>query len=231
MPRFALLFALALVLAACDSADPGSDTEPLAVQTAADVEADPVTSTGDGPPASSGRYTLYDLDENRIVLSSSEEDPDVRAQDSTSTAWDIGFSGTTIIVNGGTSGPGEAEAQVLTEAFADVTEAPADGYVADGENTCPAVETPGGTFPGRPLAVCTGSDNGWYNYSSDTNLIVPVPGRTIALRTTDGDYAKLRILSYYLGNPAEPGTTESRYYTFEYVLQPDGSRDFSSTEN
>ncbi len=230
MSRFALLLALALVFAACDSADPISDPTPLTVQTATDVEADPVTSTGDGPPASTGRYTLYDLDENRIVLSSSEEDPDVRAQDSTATAWDIGFSGTTIVLNGGTSGPGETVAQVLTEAFADVTEAPADGYVGDGENTCPAVETPGGTFPGRPLAVCTGSGNGWYTYSSDTNFIVPIPGRTIVLRTSGGDYAKLRILSYYQGNPAEPGTTESRYYTFEYVLQPDGSRDFTSTE-
>lgn len=231
MHRFAFLFAFALVFAACDSADPISDPTPLPVQTATDVEADPVTSTGDGPPASTGRYTLYDLDENRIVLSSSEEDPDVRAQDSTSTAWDIGFSGTTIVLNGGTSGPGETVAQILTEAFADVTEAPAGGYVADGENECPAVETPGGTFPGRPLAVCTGSGNGWYSYSSDTNIIVPIPGRTIVLRTTGGDYAKLRILSYYRGNPVEPGTTESRYYTFEYVLQADGSRDFTATEN
>ena len=73
-----------------------------------------------------------------------------------------------------------------------------DGYAADGENTgCPAVETAAGTFPGSPLAICTGSDNGWYNYNRATNLILPIPGRTIVLRTADGNYAKMRILSYY----------------------------------
>lgn len=231
MHRLALLSAFALVLAACDSADPAPEPVPLTVQTAADVEADPVASAGGGPPASTGRYTLYSLAENRVVLSSSEEDPAVRARDSVSTAWDLGFNGTTIIFNGGTSGPGTAEAQLLTEAFADVTEAPEGGYVADGENTCPAVQTPGGPVPGRPLAVCTGSDNGWYNYNPQTNLIAPVPGRTIVLRTAaEGDYAKLRILSYYRGNPNPPDpSAPSRYYTFEYVLQPDGSRNFETT--
>ena len=77
------------------------------------------------------------------------------------------------------------------------------------------------------------SDNGWYNYSSATNLIVPVAGRTIVLTTGDGDYAKVRILSYYQGNPAtpDPQTDASRYYTFEYVVQPDGSRGFETTED
>ena len=58
--------------------------------------------------------------------------------------------------------------------------------------------------------------------------MTPIAGRTIALTTGDGDYAKLRILSYYRGNPATPGG-DSRYYTFEYVVQPDGSRDFETT--
>ncbi|PAP78151.1 HmuY family protein [Rubrivirga marina] len=230
LPLFALAGALAL--SACDATE-ADEVVDLKAQVAADVEADPTTGRDPvtGAPIANDLFTLYDLDAGEVVLSSSETDPAVRAADSTSTAWDLGFRGTTIIVNGGTSGPGEGSAQLLTEAFADVTEAPATGYFADGENpNCPAVETPGGTFPGAPYAICTGGDNGWYNYNPANNLIAPIPGRTIALTTGDGDYAKVRILSYYRGNPTPPDpSAPSRYYTFEYVVQPDGSRDFLTT--
>ena len=233
MHRLSLLaLAGVLTLSACDSTEPDEVVD-LEVETAADVEADPTTGRDPdtGAPIANDLFTLYDLDAGEVVLSSSETDESVRQRDSASTAWDLGFRGTTIIVNGGTSGPGEGAAQILTEAFADVTEAPASGYVADGANTaCPAVETPGGSFPGAPYAICTGSDNGWYNYTPATNLIAPIPGRTIVLTTGDGDYAKVRILSYYRGNPTPPdASAPSRYYTFEYVVQPDGSRDFDTT--
>ena len=216
MTRLPLLALLgALTLSACDSAEPDEVVD-LSVQTAADVEADPAVSI-DGPPASTGRYTLYDLDAGEVVLASSETDAAVRAADSTGTAWDIGFQATTLIFNGGTSGPGAGSAQVLAEAFADVAEAPAAGYAVDGSNTsCPAVQTPVGEVPGSPFAVCTGSGNGWYSYTDG------------AITPGEGGYAKVRILSYYRGNPATP-SGDSRYYTFEYVVQPDGSRDFQAT--
>ena len=220
-----------LTLSACDSADP----EPVAIQATlvTDVPSDPSVErdplTGQTLP---GTYSLYDLDANTLVLSS-EDDGD-RAADSTGTAWDIGFNGTTVILNGGTSGDGDVVGQLLTETtFAELDEAPADGYLADGENTCPSVSTPGGTFPGAPLVVCSGSDNGWYNYAPQQNLISPLAGRVLVLKTSEGNYAKLRFLSYYLGNPTAPDgqTDESRYLSFEYVLQPDGSRSFETTED
>ena len=51
------------------------------------------------------------------------------------------------------------------------------------------------------------------------------------LRTADGNYAKLEILSYYRGNPDTSASDFSavkngRYYTFRYVVQPSGSRAF-----
>ncbi|MEL7170114.1 MAG: HmuY family protein, partial [Bacteroidota bacterium] len=201
---------------------------------ATDVEADPTTGRdpNSGRPISNDLFTLFDLDAGQIVLSSSQTDAATRAADSASTAWDIGFKGTTLIFNGGASGPGQGSAQLLTQTFDAVTEAPATGYATDGSNTCPAVETPGGTFPGAPNAICTGSDNGWYNYNAQQNLIAPLAGRTIVLTTGDGNYAKVRILSYYQGNPTtpDPNTDASRYYAFEYIVQPDGSRDFETTE-
>lgn len=188
---------------------------------------DPMT----GAAISNNSYTLYDLEENAIVLSSAETDSAVRQRDSTGSAWDIGFKGTSIILNGGTSGPGEAAAQLLAQVFDSVTEAPETGYIADGQNkNCPPIQSRFGTVPGATLAICTGSDNGWYNYNSNSSLIIPIPGRTIVLQTASGNYAKIRILSYYKDNPNPPdASAPSRYYTFEYILQPDGSRNLETT--
>ncbi|MEM1270071.1 MAG: HmuY family protein [Bacteroidota bacterium] len=224
---FLLLFA-SLVLTACDSDDTADEAEPLAVETVNSIEADPATiPPGGGRPVATGRYTLYSLEDGRVVLSSSEADPAVRERDSVSTAWDVGFRSTTVIFNGGSSGPGNAAATILAEAFDDVTEAPAT-LLADGNNQCPEIQGFGGVRPGPPLAVCTGSGNGWYNYDPAANVVSPRAGRTIVFRTADEQlFGKMRILSYYQGNPSAPTSDNaSRYYTFEYVLQPDGSREF-----
>ncbi|MEL6614388.1 MAG: HmuY family protein, partial [Bacteroidota bacterium] len=179
MNRFVLAALVgALTLTACDSTDPGPQVVNLQVQTAADIPADPATAIGPMGPVGRDLYTLYDLDTGTIVLRSDEEDPATRAADSTGTTWDIGFKATTVIFNGGISGPGSVRGQLLEGTlFAELTEAPADGYLQDGQNTCPSVQTPGGTFPGSPLVICTGSDNGWYNYNQPQNLITPLAGR------------------------------------------------------
>ena len=226
-----------LTLSACDSNDP--DPVAIEAQVATDVAADPgVRDPNTGQVASTGRYTLFDLDAGTVVLDYTETD---RA-DSLGTAWDIGFNGTSIIVNGGPGRAGDAAAQVLGEngttpvAFEDLTEAPADGYRQDGTAECPAVQTPGGTFPGAPLAVCSGSDNGWYTYvpfPTGGGYIVPTAGQPLVVRTTAGAYAKVQFVSYYQGNPVPADideTSAGRYYTFRYVVSEPGSRSFLTTE-
>ena len=220
------------LLSSCSNSVMEPDPVPLEVQMAEDIEADPATRDPvTGAPIANNMYTLYDLDTQSIVISSSDTDASQRAADSTSTVWDIGFKGTTIIFNGGTSGPGQGTAQLLAEPFAEVSEAPTTGYLADGSNSsCPSVRTAAGTLPGSPLAICTGSDNGWYNYNGQSQLVTPIAGRTIVLTTGEGNYAKVRILSYYEGNPDPPdASAPSRHYTFEFILQPDGSRNFETT--
>ncbi len=227
MTRFVLpALAAALVLSACDSADPDPQPVALESETVVDLAADPTTgrNPSTGAPVQTGRYSLYSLRENRLVLSYAEADATIRQRDSASTAWDIGFQGQRLIFNGGISGPGQAAAQIVDSTFAEVTVAPASGYVRDGENTA---------CPTGPLAVCFGSDNGWYNYNSALNLVTPLAGRTIVVRNADGaTYSKVRILNYYQGNP-DPSTitpaSVGRYYTFEFVYQPDGSRTFETT--
>ena len=209
-----LLLALVLTvgLTACgDSTDPvgpGESTD-LTVTTAEDVPADPVTRVVGGRPMGSGQFTFYNLRDGEVVLSSSATD---RA-DSNSTAWDLALQGTTIRVNGGTSGPGDGAAYVAEAAFEEITSADAARFQTDAS---------GG------LAIPGGSGNGWYTYNANgENYVRPIPGRTLVIRTADGSgTAKIRILSYYRGNPDLPADRDahpSRYYTFDYVYQPDGS--------
>ena len=72
------------------------------------------------------------------------------------------------------------------------------------------------------LAIPTGSDNGWYNYNPATFTITPLAGKILVFRTRDNRYAKVEILSYYQDAPSNPDpfTDEGRYYTFNYVYQP-----------
>lgn len=161
--------------------------------------------------AGTGEYTFFSLRENTIV------------EDSASTEWDIALAGTNILTNSGVSGPGDGGALILDIAFEDVTIAPSEGYNVDTDTL---------------LAIPTGTDNGWYHYTGDqppTHAILPLENKTIILKTGDGQYyAKLRILSYYEGNPdtstesfANFGTRpEGSVYTFEYTIQQNGSREF-----
>ncbi|MDA0875483.1 MAG: HmuY family protein [Bacteroidetes bacterium] len=192
-----------LFLTACDSSDPDAGGSPVVAQRAADIPSDPITGIGsDGRPVGQNAYTFFSLRSGQIVA---------RA-DSATTGWDLAFKGTTILINGGTSGPGNGAAQVMEGLFDEVNEAPADGWTQDGANG---------------YAIPTGSGNGWYSYNPATQTVLPLPGRVLVIRTADGRFAKVSMVSYYQGAPATPiGESTARYLTFDYVFQPDGSRSF-----
>jgi len=209
----AVLFGSALLLAGCDSTgvnDEEDDDEPTDLIRVDNLPADPDTTTGGGRPQGYNQHTFFSLRDSSIVLRYDNEN---RA-DSASTEWDLAFQSVNILVNGGTSGPGEAAAYVTEEPFQDVTEVDTERLETDNADA--------GEF-----AIPQGSGNGWYSYNANGNNIVrPTAGRTIVVRTADGEaYAKIRMLSYYEGAPDDPAESdaESRYYTFEYVLQDDGT--------
>ena len=128
--------------------------------------------------------------------------------------WDIGFNGTNIIINSGTSGPGTASGQLYSGIFADLTTAPESGFLQDNSAASPAV-----------YAITRTSGSTWYTYNSSTNIITPTAGKVIVVKTSDGKYAKMEILSYYKDSPATPTSSSlDRYYTFRYVYQPNGSK-------
>ncbi len=130
----------------------------------------------------------------------------------TSLNWDLGFKRTNVIVNGGVSGPGKAEATVLEDtSFEDILEAPKDDYVTDTDQIS--------TF-------ATG--DGWYTYTGPPNHWILPNERVYVIRTAIGNYAKLRFIGYYENNETRVG---SGHISIEYVLQDDGSRNLSESES
>ncbi|MEP0004796.1 MAG: HmuY family protein [Balneola sp.] len=141
-------------------------------------------------------FTYYDLETGELV------------SDSSSSQWDIGLNATTIIANTENGGG----IQSLNIAYSDLDEAPTSSYEE--------------------------SVTDWYLYTGEAptgpkHAILPKDNLTLVLKTASDIYAKVRIISYYKGNPDTSSEDfinfirpESRYYTFEYAVQTDGSTNF-----
>ena len=135
----------------------------------------------------------------RYTFYSLRENKVVPNTDSASTKWDLAFRSSTILANQTAGSQGGILVRV--GAFAEFTEAPDTTY---------------------SLSV---SGSQWYDYANA--VVTPKAGRVLAVKTADGKYAKVRIVSYYKGQtPSATDATASRYYTFEYVLNTDGTRLF-----
>lgn len=186
-----------LLFSSCKK-DEETPTPPLEAKTVSSLAANPT----DAP--SGNKFTLFSFKDNAIVANA----------DSATNKWDIGFRSTTIIVNGGVIRSGQGGAYIHTGLFNELTEIPANQVF----NTDETATT---------LAIPTGSSNGWYNYNSTTNIISPIAGKILVIKTGDGKYAKVEILNYYKNAPTNPSATDiGRYYTFKYIYQPNGSKKF-----
>lgn len=145
-------------------------------------------------------------------------------QTESETEWDVAFRGTSIIVNGGTSlgttdepeRTGDAGVYIFDGTMAEMVAVETSLIIQDSSSG---------------YAIQSGSGNGWYTYAGPpTYLINPTPGKILVFRTRDGKYAKMEIISYYLGAPENPDafSDPSRYFTFNYVYQPnEGVTDFN----
>jgi hypothetical protein len=197
---------------ACDKEE---DPIPVVSSTFTNLAADPGTgfnpNTGQ-PTGLTRKFTLFSFKTGAVVANT----------DSATNKWDLGFNGTTIIVNSATSGPGTAEAQIVEGIFDSYTEAPAAGYLKDND---PA---PIAGAPNANLAIPTGSGKGWYTYDGATMVNRPTAGKLIIVKTSEGRYAKMEVLSYYKDAPANPTSSSvARYYTFRFVYQPNDTRSFN----
>ena len=112
----------------------------------------------------------------------------VPADPATATDWDLAFQRFHILSNGGVTGAGGAAVAVLSgRALADVTAAPADGYVED---------SPDGDDDDTIAESAFSEGDGWYAYDPATNRLSPYPN-VYVVRTGSGALFKLVIVDYY----------------------------------
>ena len=139
-----------------------------------------------------GRWRWFDFSRGAVVESPGPRD------------WDLAFRRHDVLVNGGEGFDGEGGAIALEGvAFDSLAEVPDSGYLpseARRDSTSPVFEK-------------------WYDYGFTSHLLEPKP-RVYAIRTADGRYAKLEIVSYYCPQAV------SGCLTFRYAYQGSGARGF-----
>lgn len=144
---------------------------------------------------SGGAEVYFDLDSGEVVTPS---DP------ASSTDWDIHFSGYTIRLNGGISGPGDGGAFPAYQAgtsFGDISEAIGFGYFSDKAGS--AFSTEAGE---------------WYSYDSSTHIL-STKNHVYVIDTGDA-MIKMQMLNYYkevAGSPVS-GFVTFRWRTLEGAL-------------
>jgi len=184
---------------------------PLSATTVKDLPADTIVGiTPQGQPFGTGKFTFYSLEKNTIIANS----------DSATTKWDLAFNGTKILTNSGNSGSGLGGAFIQIGLFEELKTISSDSVF----------KTDNGP---SSYAVTFGSGRGWYTYDPIKNLVTPLAGRVLVIRTASGKYAKVEIIAYYKGGATLAATapdaekiSKQRYYTFRYVFQPNGTRNF-----
>src|SRR5258708_7587880 len=130
-PIFTLLLfvSFATAFVACKK----SDVAPILIATtyknlAADPPSGGYNPTNGSPIGVTKKYAFFSFKTGAIVANT----------DSASTKWDVGFNGTNLIINSGTSGPGAAGAIIVTGIFNEILTAPDNGYLLDNKNAAPA---------------------------------------------------------------------------------------------
>jgi len=170
-----------------------------------------ITTVRNLPPGESAdEATYYSLETGMQIPSS----------DSATNKWDIAFRGTAILTNSGNGGPAAGGAFVYIGLFNDLKTIPSD-------STFRTENVP------TSYAVPFGSNRGWYVYDGLNNLVTPIPGRVLVIRTATGKFAKVEILNYYKGGvtpaasaPDNVKIRDQRYYTFRYSYQSNGTKSF-----
>lgn len=100
------------------------------------------------------------------------------ADPATSTEWDLCFSGYTIRLNSGISGPGQAGALLADQAFEEIAAPAPAGFTAD-----------------KAASVFSTSEGEWYSYNPDTHALSP--RNHVYLIDTGAGLFKMQLLGYY----------------------------------
>jgi len=204
------MFLAMVVMQACEKNETTVPQATLVQKTVSNIPADTIVGLINGQPLGAGKFSFFSLENNTLVPSS----------DSNSLKWDIAMRGTTIITNGGNSGPGLGGAFVYVGTFDELKTISADSVFR--KDNAPV-----------SYAIPLGSNKSWYVYNPLNTLITPIPGRVLVIKTASGKYAKVEILNYYKGGVTPDANasdsdklTKQRYYTFRFAYQANGTSSF-----
>lgn len=152
----------------------------------------------------------------------------VPASEKLTASWDLAFAkeyNSYVSINNGADasslgfgGPGKGAMLVINQAYDQLKTAPSDAeFLANGISS---------------TGIDVGNGNGWFFYEMNTHIAVPVKNRTFVIRTADGQFAKLELISMYKGAPKVVSDLNwpAPYFTFRYFLQSDGSRNLSTKD-
>jgi len=177
------------------------------------------SSTGPDPDGEAGQITVnanqvwaYVTFDGGVASVVNVTDP------STSTAWDIAFNGTAVMLNGGAAGPGDVAAYCVCQ-NRDATDAQVQGFTSENQRAAfeavgpaqlPAADT---AWKSDALALAI---TGWYRYDVATHTVTAAPGQSFYVRTSGGNaYAKFHVTAIEGATQGTPGRV-----TFEYAVQP-----------
>lgn len=142
--------------------------------------------------------------------------------------WDLAFTGnynSEVFINNGIQtdnpgfgGPVSGTAIVMIE----------KGY--DAVNQAPTDQEFNSSTITKVGWAASSTSPGWFFYSLDNHISVPIKNRTYALRLSNGKYAKLEIQNIYKNNP--PVVTDLYwpvpFLSFRYYVQEDGSKNLTT---
>lgn len=199
-------------------------------------------STSDANPTAPSATLYYSLEENKAVEGSYKK----------TKKWDLAFGGLYASFlsanngsnsqNNGSLAGGIGGITIVAKPFNDVVDIPADSEFKTGIDLI-----------GTDDAGAFGNGMGWYLYDfggeivSDGNTPTKahvayalgepltitkgtvIPARTVILKTANGSYAKIKMISVYKDVYKQAEwfkDTPHMYYTFDYVMVPAGSTKF-----
>lgn len=198
-------------------------------------------STSDENPTEPSATLFYSLEANKPI-----EGSYVKTR-----KWDVAFGGLYASFLSGNNGSnnqnngyqagGVGGITIVAQHFDDVVDIPAESQFKTGKDLI-----------GTDDAGAFGNGIGWYLYDFDGDIMADaspqkahvayalgepltttngtlIPARTIILKTANGNYAKIKMVSVYkdIFTPADwYKDSPHMYYTFEYVMVPAGSTKF-----
>lgn len=223
--EFIYLFA-ACTFAACSKDDAPTAPQDTKSTIISDMPGDTLASMGSGVDGKEMRpfYGItfnFSTRQTRVIKTAADSAQYLKNAD-----WDIAFTkeyNSYVVANNGTvagtpgyGGPGVGRILIIEAPYDQVHTAPSDEEF----------ERNGVAGVGWD----SGSGYGWYFYSLNNHIAVPIKNRTFIVKTADGRFAKLALLNIYKGNP--PVVTDlfwpAPYLTFKYFVQENGSRDLKT---